>query len=75
LSRKRNRKVRADDDAAANARAGCLRKRVGHERCRFADGDDAQHPAVETRTHVGVLDGPFDEMVRRCGFDCAARNG
>jgi hypothetical protein len=71
----RDWQVRANDDAGANAIGGKGRERVGHERRGLPDRNDAQHAAIQTRTHVGVLNGASDEMLRRCGVDRAARNG
>ena len=75
LRRQRNRQVRADDDAIANAIACDRRERVGHERRRLADGNHAQRSAVQARRDRRILDGALDQMVWRRGFDGAAGDG
>ena len=72
VRRQRNRQVRADDDAVANAIAGDRRKRVGHERRRLADGNHAQVPATQARRDCRILHGAIDEMMWRRGLDGAA---
>jgi hypothetical protein len=67
--------MRPDDNAAANSTVDGARKRIGHEGSRFADRDDAQRSSIQPGRNWRILSGAIDQMVRRRGFNRAARDG
>jgi hypothetical protein len=67
--------MRPDDNAAANSAVDGARKRIGHERSSFADRDDAQRSSIQPRRNCRIRSGAIDQVVRRRGFNRAARDG
>jgi hypothetical protein len=64
-----------DDDAISNTVARNRGKCRGHEGCGFANRDDAKRPSLQTRRDLRILKRAIDELSRRRGFNCAARDG
>ena len=56
--------MRSDDDATSQAIAGCARECLRHEWRSLTHGN---HPkaAVETRSNRGILDGLWNQVMRR----------